>query len=627
MATERKPKKVNYLNNRDILKEIHKSKVSYCWFSDIATDSQYDVIVANLADINDEVLAAGKKEQADRIKRASGDIIPVEDIADTDLVVRVMDNSHIPLGPKKLTKKAAAKIAAKKNVEEFFDFGDDDKEDIAPIDPAGEMVPVRVNFPAFLHYRLLNGEWSVVGRSHWKGDLESGEFCKTHGAMTPKLAHMFIKLCERYATRSNWRGYCVDTETEALTQRGWLSENEITEDDIILSYSNGKMVWSDIKSIYRGEFDGLMHKLDVKGMDALITPGHKLVTKRGLVKVEYLLQSDKVILIGDALESSNNVYSNDLVELVGWIITEGCFQRPKKSIEIYQNPGEYADRIRNCLNNLNFKFSEKLRDNKNICFSILRRDSHVIFDLIPDKNLTMDFIVNLTTDQRELLIKTMIDGDGWRHGKLQRYCQKDKNHVDLFQALCAISGHKTNSHYADIISYGKKTFIYTINLFSRKNTNGACIDFNGGERNGVRKGQGKATHPNEPTVYHKGIVWCPETEYGSFVARRNGKVYLTGNTYNEEMRGQALLQLSQVGLQFNEFKSQNPFAYYTATITNSFTRVLNIEKRNQTIRDDILEINGLNPSWTRQNSDMKFPGDEPASTFRKIAMRNAADKK
>jgi hypothetical protein len=75
-----------------------------------------------------------------------------------------------------------------------------------------------------------------------------------------------------------------------------------------------------------------------------------------------------------------------------------------------------------------------------------------------------------------------------------------------------------------------------------------------------------------------------------------------GYTYNEEMRGQALLQLSQIGLQFDESKSQNPFAYYTAAITNSFTRILNIEKKNQSIRDDILELNGLNPSWTRQNS-------------------------
>jgi hypothetical protein len=75
-----------------------------------------------------------------------------------------------------------------------------------------------------------------------------------------------------------------------------------------------------------------------------------------------------------------------------------------------------------------------------------------------------------------------------------------------------------------------------------------------------------------------------------------------GYTYNDEMRGQAILQLAQIGLQFDESKSQNPFAYYTAAVTNSFVRVINIEKRNQNIRDDILEMNDLNPSHTRQHA-------------------------
>lgn len=75
-----------------------------------------------------------------------------------------------------------------------------------------------------------------------------------------------------------------------------------------------------------------------------------------------------------------------------------------------------------------------------------------------------------------------------------------------------------------------------------------------------------------------------------------------GYTYNDEMRGQAILQLAQIGLQFDESKSNNPFAYYTAAVTNSFVRVINIEKRNQNIRDDILEHNGLTPSYTRQHS-------------------------
>ena len=76
-----------------------------------------------------------------------------------------------------------------------------------------------------------------------------------------------------------------------------------------------------------------------------------------------------------------------------------------------------------------------------------------------------------------------------------------------------------------------------------------------------------------------------------------------GYTYNDEMQSQALMQLSQIGLQFDESKSDNPFAYYTAAITNSFTRILNIEKKNQSIRDDLLEYNSMMPSFTRQNEN------------------------
>jgi hypothetical protein len=77
-----------------------------------------------------------------------------------------------------------------------------------------------------------------------------------------------------------------------------------------------------------------------------------------------------------------------------------------------------------------------------------------------------------------------------------------------------------------------------------------------------------------------------------------------GYTYNDEMQSQALMQLSQIGLQFDESKSENPFAYYTAAITNSFTRILNIEKKNQNIRDDIMEQNNLMPSMSRQMSEI-----------------------
>ena len=38
-------KKVNYLNNKDILKEIHSSKMSYCYIEDPEKHHQFDIIL------------------------------------------------------------------------------------------------------------------------------------------------------------------------------------------------------------------------------------------------------------------------------------------------------------------------------------------------------------------------------------------------------------------------------------------------------------------------------------------------------------------------------------------------------------------------------------------------------
>jgi len=131
----------------------------------------------------------------------------------------------------------------------------------------------------------------------------------------------------------------------------------------------------------------------------------------------------------------------------------------------------------------------------------------------------------------------------------------------------------------------------------------------GGMENGnFNKTHGKATN----TLAMMWMKLCDR-----YATRGN----VRGYTYNDEMRGQAILQLAQIGLQFDESKSQNPFAYYTAAVTNSFVRVINIEKRAQNIRDDILEMNNMNPSFTRQHS-----GEWEAQQKREHDMANPGTK-
>jgi len=215
--------KVNYLNNRDILKEIHASKNTYCYYKNPKTDSQYDIILPSLEKINQRTIAEARRNRADRIKRAEGIVLDPIKIPNTDLVFRISCWDHIPMAEKKIPKSEQKK---KQKLEDLLEFVEDEQSDIESLDDLvdPELInPVRqrLNFPPFEHWRIdENKEKYSVGRSHWKGDLETGSFSKDHGNMTRKLAHMFMKLCERYATRSNWRGYTYNEEMrgQALLQ-------------------------------------------------------------------------------------------------------------------------------------------------------------------------------------------------------------------------------------------------------------------------------------------------------------------------------------------------------------------------------------------------------------------------
>ena len=213
------PGRVNYLNNRDLLKQIHLSKNTYCSFRDPKLDHQYDIILPSLDKINQRTIAEARRNRADRIKRETGEIVNDKKIPNTDLVFRITCWDHIPWAPKKEPKP----VGKKKQLKDMLELEDPVEDPLAGIVDEIVLDPthVRVNFPPFYHYRINEDrEPYLVGKSHWRGDLETGEYSRDHGDMTAELARMFLKLCERYATRSNWRGYTYNEEMrgQALLQ-------------------------------------------------------------------------------------------------------------------------------------------------------------------------------------------------------------------------------------------------------------------------------------------------------------------------------------------------------------------------------------------------------------------------
>jgi len=218
-------KPVNYLNNKDILKEIHESKTAYCYFSkpeyhryDYIVDMPQESIEKSLEHaFTPEAIQLAKETRAARLSIESGtkDSVSPDSMPITDLVFRVMNWDHVPVAPKQPRKTIKKKTA--KDIFEF-DAPDPDEnfadlEEAAPIKNVDDMVHVKVNFPPFQHYKIdENNTFYCVGKSHWKGDLITGEFSKDHGQVTNKLARMYIMMCEKYAMKYNWRGYTYNDE-------------------------------------------------------------------------------------------------------------------------------------------------------------------------------------------------------------------------------------------------------------------------------------------------------------------------------------------------------------------------------------------------------------------------------
>ena len=230
-------RKQNYLNNKDMLKEIHKSKLSYCYVLDDEY-SRFDTIVESVDDIKlPEVVQTAKenrarqlsaiayeeaylewydntsRKQSQKPKQINFKIDP-DTIDEKTLVFRVMTFDHVPLEPGRKNKpKTTADHHSK------------------------------CNFPPFKHYAYVNNNDEVKEclRSHWEGGLDNGKFNVQHGTITNNLAKMYIKLCERYSMRSNWRGYTYVDEMRShallqLSQIG-LQFNELKSENPFAYYT------------------------------------------------------------------------------------------------------------------------------------------------------------------------------------------------------------------------------------------------------------------------------------------------------------------------------------------------------------------------------------------------------
>jgi len=122
---------------------------------------------------------------------------------------------------------------------------------------------------------------------------------------------------------------------------------------------------------------------------------------------------------------------------------------------------------------------------------------------------------------------------------------------------------------------------------------------------------------NTPTVDYEGVVWCPVTEYGTFVCRRNGKIVITGNTNKDDMVGDALIKMYAAlkNKKYSFERASNPFSYFNAIAWNAFINRIKKEKRQRKAeydyRQKVYEETMSDPNISMTNIYIKPNSSDP----------------
>ena len=332
-----------------------------------------------------------------------------------------------------------------------------------------------------------------------------------------------------------WLYGCLSSDTEILTNNGWKNSETISNNDFIysLDLQKNNLIKNQVKNVFKYDYNGEMINLKNNNTNQLLTPNHHCIIKdniRTRIKGKtsynsydywYYMDAWKIRSQRIELPLASNYngtleIGNLFAELLGWVISEGTYLKDTNAIMITQSSVniKYVNRIRYILGKLNIKYSEysrerEYKDRKYIEYDFyLGKESenvvNKIKELCPNKKLTWK-LLELSLSNKEFLIKGLLQGDGTKDDNslgFSAYNQKDIEQLKIFQVLL----HLTN----------KQGWI---------NENKHCCSIHNNSKTEL---QGK--HFKDRIVNYNGYVWCIETEKGNFIAKRDGKIFITGNS-------------------------------------------------------------------------------------------------
>lgn len=365
--------------------------------------------------------------------------------------------------------------------------------------------------------------------------------------------------------------YCVDEQTEILTDHGWVTYRDLHEGDSVLTlnHDTGMSEWGPVLEVC--VFPALpreMISMESGTHSSLTTPNHRWPVERphrrtgrervhdeagrfvesGRRRNEYVPAAgqdrlwvtsetfgywDRVPIAADCADLPTQAkHSDAMVEAVAWFWTEGHIYRnrdgsPGPNVAITQSQvvnSANCARIRTALSQTFGPSVDRMprvgrrtdglprwreyAKEDNTEFWLNADAGALLQSLAPGRVPSPQFLLSLTRAQLALFVETSMLADNSGPDSL---AQKDKAAAEAFQFALTLAGYATSLHL-------------------RPPTSSCTSPMWEIRRKKRRTFQPYRLAGDGARVTYGGHVWCPRTPNQTWLARRRGTVYFTGNT-------------------------------------------------------------------------------------------------
>lgn len=331
-----------------------------------------------------------------------------------------------------------------------------------------------------------------------------------------------------------WAYGCHDDKTEVLTDTGWKRGIDLTDSDRVMQWDSGSGALSltEHGGLLLYPFSGDMVKFRNADTDQLVTPNHRV----------YSQSSDRTMISGvrtavwshwkvdeaatinrwqarrfptSGLHDGPGIGGVAYAALLGWVWSEGGFDRKWTGVRITQssvNPSEVAEIDKLVTDYGAHKHYQRVRTYKGREYTEhtwfisgelakrLRKD-------LPGKHPTYELLWNMTTAEKRALWAAALRGDGHEGAHQTTFYQKGRPDLEWAQTLLACIGQRGKVKMRPAPRDGGQ-----VDVVSRDTV------------------QTVLRHLVDAREFYEGDVWCVTVPTGAFMVRRNGKVFISGNS-------------------------------------------------------------------------------------------------